>query len=93
LSESGSGGVELLTALLGDEPALDLADRTADLLLLTREALEIGLASRFGRQERIREWTYDLDPAGIELLRHAIDRIRAARGPIEASAEGPVGAE
>ena len=92
LSESGSGGVELLTALLGDEPALDLADRTADLLLLTREALEIGLASRFGRQERIREWTYDLDPAGIELLRHAIDRIRAARGPIEASADGPPGA-
>jgi hypothetical protein len=85
--------VDLLTALQGDEAALDRADRVADLLLLTREALEIGLASRFGRQERIREWTYDLDPAGIELLRRAIERIRAARGPSGALAEGSAGAE
>jgi DNA-binding transcriptional regulator YhcF (GntR family) len=90
LRESGGqGGVELLTALQGDEAALNRADRTADLLLLTREALEIGLAARFGRQDRIREWTYDLDPAGLELLRRAIERIRAARGP--AAAAGPGG--
>ena len=81
LRESGGQGVELLTALQGDETALDRADRTADLLLLTREAFEIGLAARFGRHERIREWTYDLDPAGLELLRRAVERIRAARGP------------
>ena len=54
-------------------------DRDADLLLLTREALEIGLAPRFHAPERIREWTYDLDPAGMELLRLAIERVRAAR--------------
>ena len=87
LRESGGEGVVLLTALQGDEHALDRADRTADLLLLTREALEIGLAARFGRHERIREWTYDLDQAGLELLRHAIDRIRAARGPDTAADE------
>jgi DNA-binding transcriptional regulator YhcF (GntR family)/rhodanese-related sulfurtransferase len=81
LRESGGDGVVLLTALQRDEAALQEADRTADLLLLTREALEIGMAARFGRQERIREWTYDLDPAGLELLRRAVDRIRAARGP------------
>ncbi len=81
LQESGSSGVVLLTALLGDEPALRRADLEADLLLLTREALEIGLAARFGRPDRIREWTYDLDPAGLELLRRAIDRVRAARDP------------
>jgi DNA-binding transcriptional regulator YhcF (GntR family) len=81
LRESGGARVELLTALQGDDAALDRADRVADLLLLTREALEIGLAARFRRQERIREWTYDLDPAGLELLRLAIERIRAARGP------------
>ena len=57
--------MELLPAVQGDEIALDRADRTADLLLLTREALEVGLADRFGRHERIREWTYDLDPAGL----------------------------
>ncbi len=85
LRESGGAGVELLTALLGDDAALARADRIADLLLLTREALEIGLAARFGRQERIREWTYDLDPAGLELLRLAVERIRAARGPEAAS--------
>ena len=77
--------MELLTALQGDDAALDRADRVADLLLLTREALEIGLAARFGRQERIREWTYDLYPAGLDLLRLAIERIRAARGPEAAS--------
>jgi DNA-binding transcriptional regulator YhcF (GntR family)/rhodanese-related sulfurtransferase len=81
LRESGTERVELLTALQGDEAALERADRTADLLLLTREALEIGLAARFGRHDRIREWTYDLDPAGLELLRRAVERIRAARGP------------
>ena len=59
--------------------ALDRVDRDADLLLLTREALEIGLAPRFHAPERIREWTYDLDPAGLELLRLAIERVRAAR--------------
>jgi hypothetical protein len=84
---SGGQGVELLTALRGDEAAPDRADRTADLLLLTREALEIGLAAWFGRHERIREWTYDLDPAGLEILRRAVERIRGTRGP-EAGAGG-----
>jgi DNA-binding transcriptional regulator YhcF (GntR family) len=78
LARSG-GGVRLVEAVAGDDEALAEVDREADLLLLTREALEIGLAPRFGRPERIREWTYDLDPAGMELLRIAIERVRAAR--------------
>ncbi len=69
----------LIEAVAGDEAMLTQVDREADLLLLTREALEIGLAPRFGRPERIREWTYDLDPAGLELLRLAIERVRATR--------------
>ena len=73
------GRRRLIEAVAGDEETLDRADREADLLLLTREALEIGLAPRFGRQERIREWTYDLDPAGMELLRLAIERVRSRR--------------
>lgn len=72
-------GVRLVEAVADDPDALDRVDREADLLLLTREALEIGLAPRFDRPERIREWTYDLDPAGLELLRRAIDRVRTAR--------------
>jgi GntR family transcriptional regulator len=78
LARSG-GGIRLVEAVAEDDEALAEADREADLLLLTREALEIGLASRFGHPERIREWTYDLDPAGMELLRMAIERVRAAR--------------
>lgn len=78
LARSG-GGIRLVEAVAGDDEALAEVDRGADLLLLTREALEIGLAPRFGRPERIREWTYDLDPAGMELLRLAIERVRAAR--------------
>ena len=78
LARSG-GGTRLIEAVAGDEAALVRVDREADLLLLTREALEIGLAPRFGRPERIREWTYDLDPAGLELLRMAVERVRATR--------------
>ena len=78
LARSG-GGTRLIEAVAGDEAALDRVDRDADLLLLTREALEIGLAPRFHAPERIREWTDDLDPAGLELLRLAIERVRAAR--------------
>jgi DNA-binding transcriptional regulator YhcF (GntR family) len=78
LARSG-GGTRLIEAVAGDEAALDRVDRDADLLLLTREALEIGLAPRFHAPERIREWTYDLDQAGLELLRLAIERVRAAR--------------
>jgi DNA-binding transcriptional regulator YhcF (GntR family) len=78
LARSG-GGMRLVEAMADDDEALARVDSEADLLLLTREALEIGLAPRFGRPERIREWTYDLDPAGLELLHLAIERVRAAR--------------
>ena len=51
IAESGAPDVSLVTALLGDDAAMAVADRRADLLLLTREALKIGLAERFGRPE------------------------------------------
>ncbi len=73
------GGTHLIEAVAGDDDALAQVDREADLLLLTREALEVGLAPRFRRPERIREWTYDLDQAGLQLLRLAIERVRSAR--------------
>jgi DNA-binding transcriptional regulator YhcF (GntR family) len=78
LARSG-GGTRLIEAVADDEAALTRVDREADVLLLTREAIEIGLAPRFRRPERIREWSYDLDPAGMELLRLAIDRVSASR--------------
>jgi DNA-binding transcriptional regulator YhcF (GntR family) len=91
IAESGAPDVSLLTALLGDDVAMAAADRRADLLLLTREALEIGLAERFGRPERIREWTYDLDPAGLELLRRSIRRVSAVRPPATSGGSSAAG--
>jgi hypothetical protein len=37
--------------------------------------MALGLEARFERPERLREWTYEFDPAGFELLRRAIERV------------------
>jgi GntR family transcriptional regulator len=79
LALSGTTGVELISATMDDERELDLLDRTADLILLSREAIANGLDQRFGRSERVRRWSYEFDPAGIELLRRAIEHVDATR--------------
>jgi GntR family transcriptional regulator len=84
LSMSGTEGVEILSAIIGSDPDLEMIDRTADIILMSREALAEGLESRFDRPDRIRPWTYEFDPAGLELLRRAIDHAAAAR-PSEAA--------
>src|SRR5882672_6785628 len=71
LALSGTTGVELLSASMESEEDLALIDRTADVILLSREAIANGLAERFSRAERIRRWSYDFDPSGLELLRRA----------------------
>ena len=47
-------------------------------------ALAAGLDQTFSRPERIRPWTYDFDPSGLELLRRAIEHVAASR-PVEAA--------
>jgi len=42
--------------------------------------MALGLESRFERPERLREWTYEFDPAAFELLRRAIERVGAGPG-------------
>ena len=79
LSIAGTHGVELLSATIGDPERLALIDRTADLILMSREALAEGLDKRLERPERVRPWTYEFDPAGLELLRRAIEHAVAAR--------------
>ena len=79
LALSGTTGVELLSASMESEEDLALIDRTADVILLSREAIANGLAERFSRAERIRRWSYDFDPSGLELLRRAVEPIAAAR--------------
>jgi DNA-binding transcriptional regulator YhcF (GntR family) len=87
LALSGATGIELLSATMDGEHDLDLIDRTADVILLSREAIANGLESRFERPERVRRWSYEFDPAGLELLRRAIEHVVATRRP-EAVAAG-----
>ena len=81
LAYSGTTGVSVLMASLEADVEAEMGelDRRADLLLLSREALDRGLDARFSRPERIREWVYEFDPSGLELLRRAIDRAQADR--------------
>jgi DNA-binding transcriptional regulator YhcF (GntR family) len=79
LALSGTSGVEIVPALIDAPEDLGLVERTADVILMSREALAAGLDQTFTRPERIRPWTYDFDPSGLELLRRAIDHVAAAR--------------
>ena len=79
LALSGTTGVEIVSALIGQPDDLELLDRTADVILMSREALAAGLDGSFSRPDRIRPWTYDFDPSGLELLRRAIEHAAATR--------------
>jgi DNA-binding transcriptional regulator YhcF (GntR family) len=81
LSLSGTTGVEIVSATMEDDPELEIIDRTADVILLSREAIANGLDKRFGRPERVRRWSYEFDPAGLELLRRSVEHVVAARQP------------
>jgi DNA-binding transcriptional regulator YhcF (GntR family) len=85
LQISGTSGVEIVPALIGETEQLAVVDETADLILMSREALATGLDRQMHREERIRQWSYEFDPAGLELLRRAIEHVAAER-PIEVSA-------
>ena len=75
LQLAGANGIELVSAVANTDIDLDRVDAEADLVLLSREAVALGLDARFDRPERIREWFYEFDPAGLELLRRAIERV------------------
>jgi DNA-binding transcriptional regulator YhcF (GntR family) len=79
LAMSGTTGVELLSATLEGSDELDEIDRTADVILLSREAIASGIDQRFSRPERLRQWSYEFDPSGLELLRRSIEHVMATR--------------
>jgi GntR family transcriptional regulator len=79
LSIAGTKGVEIVSATIHDAERLALIDRTADVILMSREALAAGLDKQLHRPERVRPWTYEFDPAGLEILRRAIEHVVAAR--------------
>ena len=76
---SGTTGIEIVTALTNEPEALKQVDATADLVLMSREALAAGLDRRVSNPERVRSWTYEFDPSGLELLRRAIEHAAAGR--------------
>ena len=79
LALSGTKGVEIVTATIEGDEDLDLIDRTADVILLSREAIANGIDGRFSRPERVRRWSYEFDPSGLELLRRSIEHVMAGR--------------
>jgi hypothetical protein len=86
LSIAGTKGVEIVSATIADEERLTLVDRTADIILMSREAIVHKLDQQVHRPERVREWSYEFDPAGLELLRRAIERAGASRRKPEVAA-------
>jgi hypothetical protein len=85
LQISGTTGIEIVAALIGETDQLTRVDETADVILMSREALAAGLDRQMHEPDRIRSWTYEFDPSGLELLRRAIDHVAAER-PMELSA-------
>ncbi len=79
---SGTTGVTIVSATIDDAVSIDKVDAAADMILLSREALALGLAERFTHQDRVREWLYEFDPSGIELLRRAIEHVAADRARV-----------
>jgi DNA-binding transcriptional regulator YhcF (GntR family) len=85
LSISGSTGIDILSALIGETESLARIDERADVILLSREALATGLDRQLHDPDRIRRWSYEFDPSGLELLRRAVEHVAAER-PQELSA-------
>lgn len=83
LQIAGTPGLVIVAAIMGDDEQLQQVDRTADVILMSREALTAGYAERLHRPERVRPWTYEFDPAGLEILRRAIDHAAAEQGATE----------
>jgi DNA-binding transcriptional regulator YhcF (GntR family) len=76
---AGTTGIELVPAMIDDPAALTAVDETADLILMSREALLAGLDRKVSHPEKVRSWTYEFDPSGLELVRRAIEHVAAGR--------------
>ncbi|HEY2915752.1 MAG TPA: GntR family transcriptional regulator [Candidatus Limnocylindrales bacterium] len=79
LQIAGATGIEIEAAIMGDDARLQVVNDTSDVILMSREAVNAGYTDRLDRPERVRLWAYDFDPAGLEILRRAIDHAAAER--------------
>ncbi len=71
----GAKGVKIIGGTVDSDESIALVDAQSDIILISREAYVRGLETRFDRPERIRPWTYELDPSGLELLRRTIEQV------------------
>jgi hypothetical protein len=76
---AGTTGIEIVPALTSDPEALTIVDDTADLILMSREALAAGLDRKVRHHDKVRSWTYEFDPSGLELVRRAIEHVASGR--------------
>jgi hypothetical protein len=60
---------------------------------MSREAIAQKLDQQLQRPERIRQWSYDFDPAGLEILRRAIEHVVASKPDAVKGAEALKGAD
>jgi DNA-binding transcriptional regulator YhcF (GntR family) len=79
---AGASDVDIISATPDSAAELTLMDESADLILVTREALSSTVEERFARPDRLREWLYEFDPSGLELMRRAIEHAQLSHlGP------------
>lgn len=76
---AGNDTLEIISATPDSTAELAAVDRDADLVLVSREAFAAGFEASVDRPERVREWTYEFDPSGLEFLRRAIEHAQATR--------------
>jgi GntR family transcriptional regulator len=79
LAIAGTQGVELIAAPMDDPERIRQVNETSDIILMSRDALGRQLDAELDRPERVRPWTYEFDPAGLELLRRAIEQVSTTR--------------
>src|SRR6185312_12742978 len=59
LQISGTTGIEVVPALIGETEQLAKVDEIADVILMSREALAAGLDRQLHDPDRIRPWSYE----------------------------------
>jgi GntR family transcriptional regulator len=76
------GRLNILKAGHESRDELRRIDAEADLILVTRGAVQLGATDGFSRLERVREFSGEFDQAGLELLGHAIGAVLAQRAQV-----------
>jgi len=72
--------IEVISATFEDWERQRQMDERCALILIPREAKELGIQWRFSRPARLRDWSYEFDPSALEHLRRAIENVPGSNG-------------